>query len=233
MKECIWGICQHTEMLRIPYEAEQFAERVLEWEKVKDNIYPILLSTKENQEMLENLVFTPMLDLSVVYIVRGKLQGERTGSVKISKGIFKHYGISIGRLHEQAMENLEKDGYRFRDMLAVVNDMMHMDMSEEEYDQICGSTPAMYVLTNRTGIYGAAGILNKKLIREFAGGRDFIILPSSVHEMLFVPVTDKIDQGFCDGMVSEVNRTVVETEERLTDHSYYYDAGADEIRMCA
>ena len=91
----------------------------------------------------------------------------------------------------------------------------------------------MYILTNRDKSYGAAGILNRELLKEFAEGRDFIILPSSVHESLFVPVDGETDQSVFDEMVREVNRNEVSVEEQLADHSYYYDAQAGEIRMCA
>ena len=91
----------------------------------------------------------------------------------------------------------------------------------------------MYVLTNSSKIYGAAGILNKELIRKFAGKQDYFILPSSLHECIFVPVNDKFDKEYFDSMVAEVNKTQVSVEERLTNHSYYYDAESGEIKMCA
>lgn len=51
--------------------------------------------------------------------------------------------------------------------------------------------------------------------------------------LIFVPVDGDKDQGFYDEMVSEVNRTQVSVEEKLTNHSYYYDAANNEIRLCA
>ena len=231
MGECIWSIYKYREILRNPDEVERFAEGAFEWEMVKDNVYPILLSTEENQEMLESLVSMPMLDMSVAYIIRGRLLKSRSGGMKINKEMFKYYGMSVEELHRQAMINLEKDGYKFRDLKCVVMEMLHMEVSE--YEQAGEQNkPKMYILTNSAMAYGAAGILNRKLIREFAGGRDFIILPSSVHEMLFVPANEKMDQKFFDEMVS-VNMEEIDRENRLTDHSYYYDGGADEIRICA
>lgn len=89
----------------------------------------------------------------------------------------------------------------------------------------------MYILTNKEKLYGAAGILDKKLIREFAGKRNFFILPSSIHELIFVPEDDGFSKEELDKMVSETNESVVPQEERLSDHSYYYDARADEIKI--
>ena len=225
--DCVWDIYNSRAAIGSSDEVEQFAENISEWEYVRGDIYPILISTEENSELLEKLVSTPMLDLSVVYTIRRKIPGKDNLSVKITKELMLSYEITPEQLHRQAMINMGKDGYEFLELASLVRDMLH---TEEGFDS---NKPEMYILTNSDKSYGAAGILNKKLLREFAGNRDFIILPSSVHETLFVPVSGETDQKFFDEMVSEVNRTQVSAEEKLADHSYYYDAAADEIRVCA
>jgi len=50
---------------------------------------------------------------------------------------------------------------------------------------------------------------------------------------IFLPDSDDIDQAELDNMVAEVNVACVAQEERLADHSYYYDAGTGEMRICA
>ena len=233
--DCVYGIYRTRGELNNQKEVEMIVERASDWGMVKNNVCPILLSTEENRELLENLVSVPMLDLSVVYSIRIEMHGRGTAGIKISRKLLQSYGISVEQLHEQAIKNLEKDGYKFRDMITILKDLGCQEIIEEAQGMFFRRMrmPEMYVLTNRAGTYGAAGILNKKLIQKFAGGRDFIILPSSMHETIFVPVSDYMDKHYCDEMVSEVNRTMVKAEERLTDHSYYYDAEADEIRICA
>lgn len=225
--DCVWDIYHKREALGSSDEVEQLVEDISEWEYVRGDVYPVLLSTEENSELLERLVSTPMLDLSVIYAIRRKIPGKDILSVKITKELMLSYEITPEQLHRQAMINMGKDGYEFLELASLVRDMLH---TEEGLDS---NKPEMYILTNSDKSYGAAGILNKKLLREFAGNRDFIILPSSVHEMLFVPVNGETDQKFFDEMVSEVNRTQVCLEEKLADHSYYYDAANGEIRMCA
>ena len=228
--DCVWDIYNKRAALGSSEEVEQLAKNLSYWERVKDDIYPILLSTEENSELLERIVSTPMLDLSIVYAIRGKIFGD-TVSVKVSKELLKRYGISNEQLHRQAMINMEKDGYEFLELEDLIKSMAPERVRSEERDG--EDKPEIYVLTNSAKSYGAAGILNKALLQEFAGDRDFFILPSSINEMLFVPVDGEWSQDFYDGMVSTVNRTQVDVEERLTDHSYYYDAANSEIRMCA
>ena len=228
--DCVREIYNSRKALNSPEGAEQFAKNISEWEYVKDDIYPILLSTEENSKLLERIVYTPILDLAVAYIIRGEISGE-TVSVKITKELMMSYEITPGQLHRQAMVNMEKDGYEFIELESLIRSMDPKRVRFEERDE--EDKPEMYVLTNSAKSYGAAVILNKKLIREFAGDRDFFILPSSIHDMIFVPVDNDKDQGFYDEMVTEVNKAQVSVEEKLTDHSYYYDAANSEIRMCA
>lgn len=229
--DCVWDIYNNRAAIGSSDEVEQLAENISEWKYVRDDIYPVLLSTEENKELLEKLVSTPMLDLSVVYAIRKKIPGKNTLSVKITKKLMESYEITPEQLHKQAMKNMGKDGYEFLDLESLIRSMAPEEVESEEQDE--GDKPEMYILTNSDKSYGAAGILNKKLLREFAGKRDFIILPSSVHETLFVPVNSEKDQAFFDEMVKEVNRTQVCLEEKLADHSYYYDGAIGEIRMCA
>ena len=62
----------------------------------------------------------------------------------------------------------------------------------------------MFVLTNKDRMYGAAGILNRTILREQCHGKSFYILPSSVHETIFIPFVEEIDQTELDHMVSEI-----------------------------
>ena len=228
--DCVWDIYHNRAALGSDEGVERFAENLSEWEYVKDDVYPVLFSTEENSELLEKLVSTPMLDLSVIYIIRRKTYGKDIMSVKITRELMMSYEITPEQLHRQAMKNMKKDGYEFLDMAGLIMEMTGMEGTIGKQD---GIMPEMYILTNRDKSYGAAGILDRGLLKEFAGGRDFIILPSSVHESLFVPVDGETDQSVFDEMVREVNRNEVSVEEQLADHSYYYDAQMGEIRMCA
>ena len=232
-EDCVYGIYRTRGTLSNPKGVEMIMEMASDWEMVKDNVYPILLSTEENQGMIKDLVSKPVLDLSVVYSIRIELHGKGSLGIKINRKLLESYGISNEELHKQAMKNLEKDGYEFLDATALIKEAYQLKETEDEQEVGYDPDPEMYILTNRTRIYGAAGILHKKLIREFAKGRDLIILPSSMHETIFVPVDNKFDQKIFDIMVSTVNKTEVDAEERLADHSYYYDAETDEIRICA
>lgn len=228
--ECIQTACMEMGRGMEGMETvRKFAEKAVDWNQARADIYPVLLAEETNREYLEGMVHTRMLDMAVAYIIRGKLEGGTEGAIRITKGLLRGYGVELGELHRQAMENLKRDGYQFHRMEDILE--KGLGCGPEKVPDLPG--PRMYVFTNRQQMYGAAGILDKKMLKEFAGGKDYYILPSSVHETIFVPAEGVGDSRDLSRMVAEINRQIVKEEERLSDHSYYYDAGADEIRMCA
>ncbi len=230
------GCVEHARRFREEHGRSErmavFSKAIRSWEYAKRNVYPLLLSTEENRELLGELAHTPVpgLDLSVAYLIRE--EGERPeAAVKISRGLLERYGTSPEELHRQAMGNLKGDGYAFRCLGSLLAEMAEEAGLDAALD--LGEEPEgveMYVLTNRTGRYGAAGILDQETVRKFAGGRSYHILPSSLHETIFIPA-ERGKKEELDRMVREINEAQVEKEERLSDHSYFYDGEKDEIRM--
>ena len=230
--ECVERVARLREEYECQGHMAAFAKAIRSWEYGKRNVYPLLLSTGENRELLEGLAHTPVpgLDLSVAYLVRE--EGERSeAAVKVSRDLLKLYGIGQEELHRQAMENLKGDGYAFRSLGSLLAEMMKKTGLDAAVDlDVKLEGMEMYVLTNRTGRYGAAGILDKETVRKFAGGRSYHILPSSLHETIFIPA-ERGRKEELDRMVREINEGQVEKEEWLSCHSYFYDGERDEIRM--
>ena len=56
------------------------------------------------------------------------------------------------------------------------------------------------------------------------------MIPSSVHEMIIVPMTESITRKELDQMVKEANENVVNPEEILSDHVYIYDVGKEVLQ---
>lgn len=91
----------------------------------------------------------------------------------------------------------------------------------------------MFVATNSKKVNGAGVILYDGLLRTFAEkiGGDFFILPSSVHEVIFVPANSDMDAGYFIQMVKEVNATEVSPDEVLSNNIYRYHADEDFVEM--
>lgn len=85
-------------------------------------------------------------------------------------------------------------------------------------------TVPMYVLSNQTRVHGAACMLYQDVVSKFAEDlqKDLYILPSSIHEIILIPVGYSDNPIELNKMVQEVNMTQVDEEEVLADHAYYY-----------
>ncbi len=233
MDECVGMIA----CMRKEFEADDrlncMADELLHWECVKDSIYPALISISENEELLKSLPYTPFLDLATIYIVRRKYAVIGNTSIKITNTMLNAYGIEKASLHMQAMANMEKDGYEMEDMM----DLLYRAVPETERDKlpdISGlEAGRMYVLTNSQKLYGAAALLDSKLLAKSLGSMTSFILPSSIHETIFVPVSDEMDAESLNGIIREVNGTQLDASERLSDHYYLYDGKSKSVKMCA
>lgn len=227
IEECVGNIVDLRQGTDIPFDsAYSIISRVNDWENVKEIIYPLLISTAENQEAMNELVNTTFLDLSVIYVIRLKSTTMASATIKITNVLLQQYGVSKEMLHAQAINNLKKDGYTFTNLVQMISEMANSVRKDNMMEDIM----PMFVVTNNMRCFGAAGILNSEFLKEECRGKSFFIIPSSVHETIFVP-DDGVSQEELDIMVHQVNQEQVAAEERLADHTYYYDCRTGEIRI--
>ena len=196
-----------------------------DWEYVRENVYPVLVPAGSRR--LDGMVHTLLLDLAVVYAIHMESADGEKMTAWIGKHFLDRHGADRKELHRHALKNLEKDGYVFRKLEAALLGISGISIEDGGPGKV-----RLYVLTNRDGWYGAAGLLAKEALRQFAGGCDYYILPSSIHELIFAPASDVKDAGELDRTVEEISRTVVAEKDRLSFHSYFYDAFFDEVRLC-
>lgn len=81
----------------------------------------------------------------------------------------------------------------------------------------------MYVLTNESTYYGAGGICINHVIRRIMNTiqDDFYILPSSVHELIIVPVLSlSVSEYILPQIVHRINYSIVDPDDRLSNHAY-------------
>lgn len=233
MDECIGVIANMREEFAADNSMKNMANELLNWENVKGSVYPALISVSENREVLKKLAYTPFLDLATIYIIRQELGDEGNASVKITNTMLNFYGIEKGKLHQQATANLEKDNYEMADMMELL--LQALPESEREMIPDTSGLEAgkMYVLTNASKFYGAAGILDSRLLEQSLGNMTAFVLPSSIHETIFVPISKGMDADSLNRTIREVNDTQLDVSERLSDHCYIYDGKSKRIKMCA
>lgn len=216
--ECVQEICkgynrQKEKEKAIMKELETMGN-LRDWEKVKENVYPVLVLEKENEEWKKEYCYRKYLDFMVLYVIRIT---EGKGNVKITKEMERLWGICENEIYEQALINMKKDGYQVRSLISMITEML--PEAEEEIGD-----SSMYVLTNKERYFGSAGIfLCAEMFQEVVGKKNFYIIPSSIHELILIVDNEAYKREALSAMVREVNERQLSADERLSDHVYYFD----------
>lgn len=204
-----------------------------EYGNARRRIRARLVNTEKNRDFLATVPHREFMDLSMVYAAVFECDGHGQGSIIVSYGHMKLWGVTEQELFEQAESNMEAAGDM--EISSISEILCGVIAAEETGITGCDAFP-MYVVSSRSRVYGAVAMLSKKTMQEAAKifGRDFMILPSSVHELILVPLsgepgeTERLAQ-----MVQEINDTEVAEDEVLSSHVYRYDCQTGTISVAA
>lgn len=183
---------------------------------VSGSIIMRLINYEKNKEMLEQCPHRRLLDLAMTYRWLAHKDDVGISTALITNEELAFWQKSEEDLYRLAMKNTPQlFPATIRTMKEVLRE--HIDIEEDE--------PDIYVLTNEMGIHGANCILYDKILDNFARQmkRDFLILPSSIHEVLFVPVASYLKKEDLYELVNHANTCVVAQQEVLSDSVYIYD----------
>lgn len=203
----------------------------LDWNKAKEHISFMLVNKKQNEKLLADLPYKTVAgDLAEIalYIVGTAAQG--TGTIKIHKCHQNGWGVSTDELFAIAEENAPKiTPANVNGMASVLDDLMGEGTSDEIIDP---HMPEISVITNNDKTNGAGVMMYPGILKAVAkkyGADKLVILPSSIHEVLALPLETMDTLPAMSALVQEVNANEVPDGEILSDHAYVYDAKKDSI----
>ena len=220
----------------------------MEWfrnfDKVKDKLAYKLIGFASNRELLKNIPHQKVLDLAKVYYVSVEIEKFGGGTILITNNHLDEWGITVERLDMIAQKNTPRlFPVEINHMVDIVEELymekvMGGEITEDALsyielkDALMKEFP-MYVMTNTKRMYGAATMCYEDALKELAEKvqSDLIILPSSIQEIIIVPTNEESDLASFKAMVYEVNRTVVEEEDILSDSVYLYSRKTDSISI--
>lgn len=203
-------------------EALRFVEAIKQYDAIKNDIILCVCNAKNNEQLAEDIPHKVLLDLMVYYRVYRRTE-EEDMSLIVKNEHLKMWGISSEEIHRQAMENDSESTIFFRSMNGLLQDLWMRCFGIKTTDIEDGG---MYVLSRKTGSYGAGLIAREDILKSLAenGECDILVLPSSIHELFLLPFNEEegVDLEMVNDMVREVNSSHVEPAERLADHVYIY-----------
>ncbi len=229
-----------NEVIKAYDEAKEETTRIaiptrMEFEEMKSRIIYRLVNYEKNQVLLESVPHYRMLEFAVTFHCLIRRDEEGIGSVRITEEHSKSWGVSVEELCNVAMENTKNI---FPAIIRPMEDIVYDAIKQETWtpQKEVVTLPAsfnssMYVLTNSCGINGASCLLYQGLLELFYNqlGTDFFLLPSSIHELILVPVGEERDKEHLEEMVKEINQTQVALEEILSDTVYNYEFIRDRL----
>jgi len=141
------------------------------------------------------------------------------GAVKLNHQLLALADISEEELWKSAEKNTFSET-TLKPLFSAINDILEQDIPEEILEnESCG----LYVLSNKSMNCGASAILDKKalnVLAEKTHTRNFIMIPSSRHEVIVVPETSEMRLEDITEMVQTVNANEVQPIDQLADKAY-------------
>ena len=196
-------------------------DELLDFEKVKDRIYPKLVNRDDNRDYLADKAFKPLANLAVVYQIDVGEHNDSMATITISEGILHNWNRNIDELHDIAVVNMKRDRQSvFLGMSEVLQELMGGAASS-----LTGSAEMMWILTNQRKYLGASAVLDDEIMERVCKQFDnrLYIIPSSIHELIIVP-SDGMDPNQLLEIIASVNGTEVQPEDKLSGDLYVYDA---------
>ena len=157
----------------------------------------------------------------MVYRIDVSDSRHHNASTLVTNQMMEHFGITPEQLHQDAvasqMAHRPPTLKNMSEMMAEMSGGM-MDMPESP----------MWVATVEGGVNGAAAVQIPEFMDQAAEklGGNFFVLPSSIHECLFIKDDGEFQRPQLEEMVQSVNATEVSAADFLSDSVYHYDSEA-------
>lgn len=238
-------ICQiYKENPSLPYLDSQ---AFISYERIHDRIVYKLINTQANASLLKKIPSIPFHDMSMVCYLLIEQQEKGYVTALIYKEHLKTWKIRDKDLFLAAIRNTPS---LLPPVIQPLNDVLRqlaVEMLGDSYQDAPLDTlletaaeyhlpedtsfPALYVLTNPARVNGAACMAYPLAVKNFADrmGRDILILPSSIHEVLLMADDSQYDYDEISRLVTEINASEVPPEDRLSNQIYRYERDLSQI----
>ncbi len=209
-----------------------------DFQKIKKRICFKIVNAEKNKELLRDVPHRCYLDFAIIYYVllpdEECLQG--VASILINNKMLECWKMTECDMYDIAFENT-RCWYKYvvRSMQDVLIEMLYNESEvslEEGLHDLC-EEKVMYYASNQTKVGGSSFLLYNDLLEKFAREHgNFYILPSSIHELLFVPcaLADLDEHELCE-MVGEINQNCLDAQEFLSNNIYRFDADKKVLEM--
>lgn len=193
-----------------------------------------LVNAEKNAALLREIPHRLWQDMAVIYYILVSKEPEGISSITIKKDMASLWDVDENTLYETAGRNTPLFFEGEVMPMTEIMEQLSKEIPDGETEEIPGMEQAelsdgglpLYIVSNDCRVNGAIAMLYDRVLEKFAEeiGGDFYILPSSIHETLFMPALPYVEERELLEMVHEVNAGYVAPEEFLSDNVYRYHA---------
>lgn len=194
-------------------------ESIKDYEAIKDKVVVRLLPAAAEADVYVDAEQYGFGGLKLVPYINVVVNGNN-GSIRITEQLLDEYGIDVDTLIQQGIRNIDYSIKSMRDTIKEI--MMEEGMDDDMMEfMLPPDDGLMWCVSNSSKMYGAAAIIPaiRELEAKFADG--FIVIPSSVHEVLVIPKGMQTEEELTE-IVQSINAGQVAPEDRLADTVYVF-----------
>lgn len=198
-----------------------------DFERAKKRLIFHVINYEKNTALLADIPHIRYLDLAIVFSCMIRMENGEAATILIRNEHLLLWNTDFDTIKKQAFCNTPR---LLPAYIQPITEAIH-DLIEENpaLQRLLPASPGhfespLYVLTNETQFWGAACMLYPALLSEFAdsAGKDLYILPSSIHEVLLLPVTSRDADAYLSSLVHDVNKDQLPETQILSDTVYYF-----------
>ncbi len=175
--------------------------------------------------------YTKFLDLAKIYYVQCPLGESDTGTILVRNEHLKDWGISIYELDKAAEENTPR--LYPASITCLMDEAGLGNLLGVPFELPQEPLIPMFALSNTQNDHGATAVCYQKILDDFSQKiqDDLILLPSSVHEMLLIPLHKDDDIPSHKETVYDANRYILEPSQFLSDNVYLFSRKDKQITI--
>ncbi|MBD5559323.1 MAG: hypothetical protein HDQ87_03035 [Clostridia bacterium] len=202
----------------------------LDFEKVRGKLTTKLCDPSDSRDYLKDKPWTPVGEWGLLYRLQLLTDGDLVGSSPITYEIMNSWGMDSKTLHRLAVENESTKDPAW--MSPIMEVAMHGQTIAgpnllERGRPLNPSRNDTYVLSNRSRFNGACVVGWDGILDRVGAvlGRNFFILPSSIHEVLIIPDFERRSVEALELAVRQgnANPMVVQKDDILSNRIQYFD----------
>lgn len=208
-----------------------------DWECAKELLFVTLISKKRNRNRLKDIPYREYAgDIVIAYRLLVSIGGKGMGTIQVNNELMQQWGVEENEIFEAAKVSspklLNPKVCSILQLLFEIHEESECESDELKefrrsiYDMLDDDMHPILVITNTARLWGAGVVVYTDALKDIAKKYecDLYVLPSSVHELIVVPVaSDDISLDSLRLMVPEVNEEQVPNEDILSDSVFKYE----------